>query len=335
MIFTKNKLKIILIGIMIIAIGFIHLITWHRQYAYYIFYRELYFVPLIMAAFWFGLRGALITSFSVTVFYIAFTLMQVRGFVPDKFETMLEILLLNIMAVILGALRGRERIERKRAQKAESLAAIGKAVSGVAHDMKTPLMAIGGFSRQLLKKLGVDDPIRERLEIILQEAQRLENMVKDMLDFSRPLDLRLAQEDVNQLIMESLTIVQEEANKRGVKVESQLSPDIPQVDFDAMRMKQVVINLLLNGIQASPKGESVIVRTSDEEENILIDVIDHGYGIPDNQKENIFIPFFTTKKEGVGLGLSIVKNIVEAHNGYMEFFNNPEKGVTFRVILPK
>lgn len=318
---------------LIIAIGFIHLITWQREYAYYTFYRELYFVPLIMAAFWFGLHGALITSLSITAFYISFTLMQLRGFAPEKAEIVLEILLLNIIAVILGTLRDRERIQHNRAQKAESLAAIGKAVSAVAHDMKTPLMAIGGFSRQLLKKLGESDPNREKLAIIWQEAQRLENMVKDMLDFARPLDLQLAREDVNKLIRESLTIVQGAAQKRGVKVETQLSPDIPQVDFDAMRMKQVVINLVLNAIEASPEGESVMVHTYREGVNTIIDIIDHGRGIPDDQKENIFTPFFTTKKEGVGLGLAIVKNIVAAHNGQVEYFNNPNNGVTFRVIL--
>ena len=120
-----------------------------------------------------------------------------------------------------------------------------------------------------------------------------------------------------------------------MKVETHLSPDIPQVDFDAFRMKQVVINLLLNAIEASPEAESVIVRTSHEEGNIIISVIDHGYGIAADQKENIFTPFFTTKKEGVGLGLAIVKNIVTAHKGNVEYSNNPNKGVTFRVLLPE
>jgi signal transduction histidine kinase len=331
---TKDKNKMILIGILVIAIGFIHLITWLGQYTYHIAYRSLFFTPLILSGFWFGLRGALITSISISAFYIAFTLVQVRGFIHDTFDTVLLILLFNVIAIVVGGLKDRETKQYKRAQKAESLAAIGKAISAVAHDMKTPLIAIGGFSRQLLKKLGESDPNREKLNTISQEAQRLENMVKDMLDFARPLDLQLAREDVNKLIRDSLTIVQGVAQKKGVKVETHLSPDIPQVDFDAMRMKQVVINLLLNAIEASRETESVIVRTSHQEANIMIDVIDHGRGIPDDQKENIFTPFFTTKKEGVGLGLAIVKNIVAAHKGQVDYFNNPNNGVTFRVMLP-
>ena len=211
---TKNKLKTIIIGILVIAIGFIHLITWQHQYQYYIVYRELYFIPLIMASFWFGLRGSLITSLLITAFYISFTLVPLRGFIPDKFDTVMEILLLNGMAIVLGILRDRERIERQRSEKAEMLAAIGKAISAVAHDMKTPLMAIGGFSRQILKKLGESDPNREKLSIILQEAQRMENMVKDMLDFARPVDLQLALEDVNKLMRDSLIIVQGVAQKK-------------------------------------------------------------------------------------------------------------------------
>lgn len=244
---------------------------------------------------------------------------------------------MNIVAVIFGTLRERENKQRWRTQKAENLAAIGKAVSGVAHDMKTPLVAIAGFTRQVLKKMREDDPHREKLDIIYREAQGLESMVKDMLDYARPLDLRLAPTDVNQLVRESLEVAQDLAREQGVTMESQLGADIPLIPLDAGRMKQVLINLVINAIQASPAGETVMVRSALGERNITIEVIDHGSGIPPKQKKNIFVPFFTTKKEGVGLGLSMVKNIVFAHHGSVEFFDNrnPSQGVTFRITLPR
>lgn len=173
--------------------------------------------------------------------------------------------------------------------------------------------------------------------IIHQEAQRLENMVKDMLEYARPLNLQLSPEDVNQIILESVVIVRDIAEAQQVTIESRLSPDSGLVELDAMRMKQVFINLLTNAIQASPAGETVYVASMNQNGKIIIEVTDHGSGLTADQKEHIFTPFFTTKKEGIGLGLVLVKNIVSAHGGQVEFFDNPtpQAGVTFRVVLPR
>ncbi|HLD48653.1 MAG TPA: ATP-binding protein [Desulfobaccales bacterium] len=240
------------------------------------------------------------------------------------------------MALILGLLREREHQEHRRTQKMENLATIGKTVSGIAHDMKTPLVAIAGFSRRILKKLGADDPHREKLTIIYQEAQRLENMVKDMLEYARPLNLRLSLADVDGIIQESISIVKGMAGEKQVTIEGRLSSNISPLKLD-QRMKQVFINLLTNAVQASPPGETVVITSVSEDGKILIDITDHGPGIAAEQKENIFTPFFTTKKEGIGLGLIMVKNIVAAHGGEVQFFDNPPPatGVTFRVVLPK
>jgi two-component system sensor histidine kinase HydH len=162
-------------------------------------------------------------------------------------------------------------------------------------------------------------------------------MVKDMLEYARPLNLRLSLADMNGIIQESIAIVKAMAGEKQITIESRLSSNIAPVDLDPMKMKQVLINLLTNAVQASPPGESVFISSVSEEERTIIDITDHGPGISADQKENIFTPFFTTKKEGIGLGLIMVKNIVSAHGGEVQFFDNPppETGVTFRVILPK
>jgi two-component system sensor histidine kinase HydH len=332
---NKKTLKLSIVLSLLTIITLVIFLTKHSQYHYHSVFREFYFIPLILAAFWFGLRGALLTSGSITLFYIIFLVFYWQGISAEKINTFIEIIFLNIVAVIFGTLRERENKQRRRAQKAENLAAIGKVVSGVAHDMKTPLVAIAGFSRQVLKKMREDDPHRDKLNIIYREAQRLESMAKDMLDFARPLDLRLVPTDVNQLLRESLDVAQHLAREQGVTMETQLGSDIPVIPLDAGRMKQVLINLVINAIQASPAGETVMVLSALEVGNITIEVVDRGCGIPPDQKENIFVPFFTTKKEGVGLGLSMVKNIVAAHHGLVEFFDNrnPSQGVTFRITL--
>jgi signal transduction histidine kinase len=335
--FNKNILKLGIIILLITALSIFIYITRHTQYHYHSVYREFYFVPLVLAAFWFGLRGALLTSVVISCFYLIFLWSIWYGWSAEKINAFIEIIFLNGMALILGLLREREHRERRRTQKMENLAIIGKTVSGIAHDMKTPLIAIAGFSRRILKKLGTDDPHREKLTIIYQEAQRLENMVKDMLEYARPLNLRLSLADVNGIIQETIAIVKGMAGEKQVSIESRLSFDIPLLNLDPMRMKQVFINLLTNAVQASPPGESVFFSSVCEDGRIVIDITDNGPGISAEQKENIFTPFFSTKKEGIGLGLIMVKNIVAAHGGEVQFFDNPppEPGVTFRVILPQ
>lgn len=335
--FNKNALKLAIIIILITALSIFIFVTRHTQYHYHSVYREFYFIPLILAAFWFGLRGALLASCSITLFYLVFIGIFWQGLSAEKINTFIEIIFLNVMALILGILREREYREHRRTQKLENLALIGKTVSGIAHDMKIPLVAIAGFSRRILKKLGEEDPHREKLTIIYQEAQRLENMVRDMLDYARPLNLYRSREDVNQIIQESINIVKEIAEKKQIAIKGNLFPEMPSAELDPMRIKQVLLNLLINAIQASPFGEPVLVRSSVKGESIVIEVTDHGRGLTADQKENIFTPFFTTKKEGIGLGLIMVKNIVSAHGGEVQFLDNPplEPGVTFRVILPR
>jgi len=238
------------------------------------------------------------------------------------------------VAVVIGGLREREKTMQRRLHEAGRLAAMGKAVSGLAHDLKTPLIAIGGFSRLIQRNLGEDSPHREKLGIIVEEVQRLERMIKEMLDFSRPLELHRSHEDMSKVISQSLAIVSNLAQERKVRVEWQSSQNLPLISFDAARMKQALINLLINAIEASPEEETVAVYSYQKGRKIIIDLSDRGCGIPAGKKEEIFPPFFTTKESGTGLGLPIAKKIIEAHQGYLEVLQNREKGVIFRIRIP-
>ena len=223
----------------------------------------------------------------------------------------------------------------KALQEAESLAAIGKALSGLAHDLRTPIVAIGGFTHLIQKHMGKDNPDWNKLEIVLKEAQRMESMVKNMLDFARPLELDRSREDIERVIEESLSVVESAAREKMVQIRRLSSPNLPFISVDAMRMKQVIINLVINAVQASPEGETVIVRSHYKGENLAIDIVDQGFGIPSEKREEIFYPFVSTKKGGTGLGLAIVRKIIEAHKGQVRIFDNPKRGVTFRVLIPR
>ena len=200
--------------------------------------------------------------------------------------------------------------------------------------MKTPLMAIGGFTLLIKKYIQEGHPHRDKLDIILEETRRLENMVKDMLDFSRPLDLNRLANNVDTIIKECLDVVAAEAQKRKVQVRRQSAPGLSETNTDRMRMKQVLINLIINAIQASPEGENVIIRTHQTKSETIIEVVDFGCGITPDQRAEIFMPFFSTKKDGTGLGLPIVRKIVEAHQGKIQVISNPRGGTIFRIEVP-
>ena len=331
----SKQFKIIFLLALVLTITLCLYITELKAHHYHLVYQGVYFLPIILAGFWFGLQGGLGTSLSITLLYIPFTLIHWEGFSGADFNNLIEMVLYNVVGMILGILRDRERAGRRRLREFEGLASLGKAVSGLAHDMKTPLIAICGIIRLFRRSLEKGNPDIRKLDIVIEETQRLEYMVKEMLDFSRPLQLNRSNEDLKQVVSQSVAIVANVAHERTVKVLTEFSGGLPLVYLDRLRMKQVLINLLINAIEASPDGETVMTCCSQKRGELIIDVSDHGCGLPSEKREEIFLPFFTTKEKGTGLGLPIAKKIVEAHEGHLEVLKNHEgTGVTFRVRIP-
>lgn len=327
--------RIAIIAVLVAGISLLHYITQLGRAYEHSFYRELYFLPIILAGFWFGLRGGLATSLTITVFYLPFILGQQEGFSPSKFDNTIEILLFNIVAVTLGFFRDRELDHQSRLREAESLAAMGQALSSVAHDMKTPLVTIGGYANSVRKKLTESDPNRQKLDVVIRQTRRLEAMVKKMLVFSRSLQLDKSPTHLEQLLEEVVTVARDEANNCEVGLQIVDTDGPSPVYADPLRLEQALLNLVANAVQASGSGGIVNLRAVTYGSEVAIEVSDQGEGISAGKSSDIFTPFFTTKKEGTGLGLAIVKKIVEAHAGRLELADNPDKGVTFRIILPK
>jgi two-component system sensor histidine kinase HydH len=340
------KSKVVTIVLLLAAVTCLHYSTELGAYRYHLFYQGLYFLVVMLSGFWFGLRGALMTSATVTLLYLPFVIARWNGLSPVDFGRLTELALYNVMAVVLGVLKDRQRAEQERLREAEGLAAMGKAMSAVAHDLKTPLIAIGGFTSLVQRKLCELSPCEEnfpdfikqtsdRLAIVIRETRRMECMVKEMLDFSRPLELQPTEESLEQLIGDCLSVVAAHALERDIRLHDVSAVDGSRVACDSTRIKQAVINLLMNAIQASPAGETVKIACYPRMGDLVIDIVDSGCGIPPDKREDVFLPFVTTKKEGTGLGLPIVKKIVEAHHGSLKIMDNAERGLTFRLTLPR
>jgi len=330
----KQQTKVLVIAVMIGSILCLHYLTFPELRYYHAVYRMLFYMPLVLGSLWFGMKGATYICVSVSVLFLPHAIRQWQGFSFEDFYRLLEGVLYVVIALILGFLVEKERKKHRTLVRAESLAAVGKTVSEIAHDMKTPLMAIGGFANQVSKKLEQDDPNQKKLGIVIQETARLESMVMEMLDFGKPLQLKPSEIDFNELVLESIKVAQPMATKNGVKLETDLGPSLPSVLLDALRVKQVIVNLMANSVQASTAGDHVLVRTRLDSLGVALEVVDCGCGITKESHESIFNLFFSTKKGGTGLGLGIVKKIVEGHGGEISFHPNPEKGVTFTVRLP-
>ena len=330
---TAQK-KVVIIAVMIGGILCMHYLTFPDMRYHHAVYRMFFYLPLVLGSLWFGMKGAVYICVSVSVLFFPQAIRQWQGFSLDDFHRLSEGALYIGIALILGALIERERKKRRALVRVRSLAAVGKAVSEIAHDMKTPLMAIGGFAKQVFEKLEPDNPDRKKLGLVIQETAHLESMVKEMLDFGKPVELQFIEIDFNELVSDSVRVAQPMAKENGVELETDLAPSLPSVVLDAPRVKQILSNLITNAIQASHTGDRVRVCTSLNSLGVVLEVADHGEGIAQKNRESIFHPFFSTKKEGAGLGLSIVKKIVETHRGDVSFRINQEKGVTFTVRLP-
>lgn len=334
---TKIPLKTFLkIGVIVGFVGFITLL--HYQTASdagirHVIFRELYFLPIILSGFWFGLRGGLSTALAISLLYGPLILSEVDKFSTHNFGNTLEILLFNLIGGLLGWLKDRETAQEARARQVENLAAMGQAAAMIAHDLKTPLITIGGFARQLSGRISTDTPEGEKVTIIRQQAERLEKLVMDILFFARPINPSLESVDLYELLNKVKEAVSEIADKKRINIDIAAAKKC-ECNLDYEKMMLVFINLLTNAIEASSEGETVSVSLYHLSDTVQIDVSDRGAGIPQNIAGKIFEPFVTGKKKGTGLGLPICKKIVTGHAGELKYINNIDVGTIFRVSIP-
>ncbi len=265
---------------LILVISLLHYLTQREERYYHLFYRELYFFPLILGGVWFGLRGAVLTALCITTLYLPIVINEWQGFSVNDFDRILEILLLNVISIILGLLSDREKKVLKTLQEAETLAALGSAVSGIVHDIKIPLVAIGGYARSMKRKLTEEDPNHEKLDTIVKETHRLEELTQDILAYARPVPSNRVRQDLNNLVRECCPIAAEMADQRNVKIETHLHPSLPNINVDSAAMERTLLNLICNAIQASPEGGVVTVKTDMEGREAVISIADDRPGNP-------------------------------------------------------
>jgi PAS domain S-box-containing protein len=227
--------------------------------------------------------------------------------------------------------------EKKKSEemlhRQDKLAAVGQLAAGVAHEIRNPLTSMKGYAEFL--QMDETDPQRQEfIEIILDEIDRVNNIVEEFMVLAKPKAVELEERNIIPIVQNVVSMVKFEARKREVKLEFEAPDEIIQIECDENRLKQVFLNFIKNGIEAMPDGGDLKVRTEIQDGNVLISIKDTGVGIPPETLKKIGEPFYTTKKNGNGLGLMVSFKIIESHNGKVYIESEQNKGTTFKIMLP-
>jgi signal transduction histidine kinase len=244
--------------------------------------------------------------------------------------------------VRLGGRRDRARaeIDARRLRGEEQAALVGTIASGIAHEIRNPLSTLR-MNLQLLREDWAD-PItereqmgRKRIDVLLRETERLDSVVSDFVRFASGHALRLEKTDLNLLAGELLDFIAPQAERSKIRLHREFAASLPPVEIDPNLIRQAILNLLVNAQQVMPGGGDVTVRTLENGRFVKLSVSDTGPGIPIEHRDRIFNLYFSTKPGGTGLGLPMVKKIVEEHHGTVEVQSEPGRGATFTLCLIK
>jgi signal transduction histidine kinase len=216
----------------------------------------------------------------------------------------------------------------------ERLADIGKLAATVAHEFRTPLVTIGGYARRVRRIVDGGRFKKKDMDIIISEVERLEAITAEILEYSRPQKLELKKCDLNDVVKNSLDLLDRQLSAARIRLSADFSGERLWASLDERRFRQVVFNLVTNAVESMGNGGLLRMSTRISGGKAIVEISDTGCGIPEEHKDQLFRPFFTTKSRGSGLGLPISRKIVEDHGGDMDFRSRSGSGTTFSIIIP-
>ncbi|MGA8343295.1 MAG: ATP-binding protein [Candidatus Sulfotelmatobacter sp.] len=227
-----------------------------------------------------------------------------------------------------------ERLHRTQMSRAEHLATLGEMATGLAHEIRNPLAGIAGVIEIIGRDLPATSPARSVVKDVRQEIARINHIVTDLLQTARPHPPTVRKSDLNTTVEHAVMLGRQQALAKSVEISLQKDPSLAEVEHDSDQIHQVLLNLLLNALQAIDANGKITVTVKPLGATAVVQVADNGRGIQPDQLPNIFRPFYTTKGDGTGLGLSLARRIVEDHHGRIDVTSVVGKGTTFAVILP-
>ena len=310
--------------------------------------EQLYYVPVVSAALFFGWRGGL--GFAL---FAATTRVLIAGQAHGGAYG--QALILCCIGAGTGWFVDRERRQKRQYQdiaaklssvyeqlqinfegmkRAERLSAIGHLSAGLAHEIRNPLASISGAASILRRTVSSDAKIIRCIEIIEGECRRLNGLLTNFLNFARPRSPQFQTTNLNVLLAEVIELAEHAVNRRQILFRQEISEGLTAVDCDPEQLRQVLLNLVINAVEASSEDTTVLLSAAMEDDSIVIRVVDEGSGVTPEDIDKLFDPFFTTKETGTGLGLPVAHQIIGQMGGNLSARRNVERGMTFSVVLP-
>ncbi len=347
--------KLAILAVAVLAVTLAHYLTPPRHFYWHVVYQNLYYIPILLGAAWYGLRGGLPISLTVSLIYLPYLITQWGQAPSYRASQIVSTLLFPIFGGLAGWLIDNLKREREGHRRTaselrraydqlqatfeqlrlvDSLSTLGSLSAGMAHEIRNPLGSIAGAIEILEASVPEGDERREFVLILRREVRRLTSIVSRHLDLVRPARPERAPHDLREIVHSVAALVAHSAEKQGVSIHVEPAAKLPEVMVDGQQIRQAVLNLVINAIQALPEGGTVVVRTAVGDGRIRLVVEDDGPGLSEEALRRAFEPFFTTKEQGTGLGLSIAFRIASAHGGELRGENRPEGGARFVLELP-
>lgn len=330
----KQREKIIIIVATIALVTVLH----YAAPNYLSFLHELlarfYYIPIILGGLWFGALGGLFVSLAVTLTYLPHVWMAWGGEKEIFLGKLLEVSLFNVAGPLAGMLSDRARRQREKNQELEMLATLGEGAASVAHEIKNVLIPVRGFLRRIREHCPVEDPADSYLRIVERESARLEEMTRSLLNFARQAPLTREEVDPGAFLEELKETISLHFRDRGIHLVCTQHDCGGPLLLDRERVRLAVVNVLQNALHASSEGSQVRLEFRQDREAFHVVVEDEGAGIPEEHRDDLFRPFFTTKPRGTGLGLAITMRVVKEHGGDITVESSRGKGTRVALRFP-
>ena len=327
---SRKHYHILTIVTLTMLITFLHFGTiWH--YSQRVVFEELYYLPLLLGVLRFRLKGVVVTWLFVSAAYLPFFFGTWTTTFPELLNRVLHLVFTGAFTSVAFFLADRERKNRKQAEKERYLAGIGQVATVIVHDLKNPLISILGFARRLREGKG---DIAQSAQTIENSAQDMQRIVNSVLDFARPLQLDLKDVDIWETIRRASESCRAKADASNVTLTTQLLATPAIIAIDSFHIERALVNLIDNAVDASQSGAEVTIAVAIDRDYIAIIIKDCGAGMDRETLKNLFMPFYTTKNDGTGLGMPISKKVIEAHAGTLVISSKQGVGTEVAIRLP-
>jgi two-component system sensor histidine kinase HydH len=294
-------------------------------------YAELHHIPLLLAALIFGFRGAVLASLLLSLLYGGYMAADWHGASLGLLDNSIHIIFPVIFALLIGFLVDLRSKIRRQLEEHRYLSGLGQAAAVLVHDLKNPLLTIKAAIKRFEK--GAASP-EETVSTVSGAIERMEQIMDVALDFSKPLRLNRSEKEIASLLRTLLQSSTVKAEQEGVKLAISIKEQPIVVMVDQMYLERALVNLVNNAIEASQKGQAVLIRLFRRNDTAVIRIRDYGKGMDKETLRHLFIPFYSRKGTGTGLGMAVARKIVEAHGGLITVKSRPAAGTKIAVHLP-